>query len=161
MTPKKYLLVSISDRPHTETEYPNALFVYEENSKLFREANFAFEGKFRFQYIHYFSFGKTSMIRSFDFIKGEAQETPVYFIDNENECIAARKPWKCSHLNKFSFPAYDANLIVDAEYENGDVDRIVSRSTKVVDPKELIADIMVQAVKGVDDDLVNDVANIL
>ena len=133
---------------------------------MFREANFAFEGKFRFQYIHYFSFGKTSMIRSFDFIKGEAQETPVYFIDNENECIAGTKPWKCSHLNKFSFPAYDGNMIVDAEYENGDVDRIVSKSIKVVDhkellnPKVLVVDIMEQIVKDADDDLVNDVANI-
>lgn len=36
MTPKKYMIVSISDRPHTETEYPNALFVYEENNKVFR-----------------------------------------------------------------------------------------------------------------------------
>ena len=70
-------------------------------------------------------------------------------------------------MNKFSFPAYDANMVVDAEYENGDVDRIVSRSFKVVDymdlldHKELVADIMVQAVKGVDDELVNDVANII
>lgn len=30
------MIVSISDRPYTETEYPNALFVYEENNKLFR-----------------------------------------------------------------------------------------------------------------------------
>ena len=70
MTPKKYMLVSITDRPHTETEYPNALFVFEENNRIFREAKFAFDGKFRFQYIHYYSFGKTAMIRSFDFIKG-------------------------------------------------------------------------------------------
>lgn len=64
-------------------------------------------------------------------------------------------------MNKFSFPAYDGNLIIDAEYENGDVDRIVSRATKVVDPKELVADILVQTVKGVDDDLVNDVATLI
>lgn len=42
MTPKKYMLVSITDRPHTDIEYPNALFVYEENNKIFREAKFAF-----------------------------------------------------------------------------------------------------------------------
>lgn len=33
MTPQKFLLVSITDRPHTETEYPNALFVYDANNK--------------------------------------------------------------------------------------------------------------------------------
>ena len=71
------------------------------------------------------------MVRSFDFIKGEAQETPIYYIDNENECIAAKTTWKCSHLNKFSFPGYDANMIIDAEYENGDVDKIISRAIKI------------------------------
>jgi hypothetical protein len=70
MIPKKYLIVSITDMPHTETEWPNALFVYEENHKIFRQAKFAFEGKYRFQYVHYYSFGKTAMIRSFDFVKG-------------------------------------------------------------------------------------------
>ena len=132
MTPKKYMFVSITDRPHTDTEYPNALFVYEENNKIFREAKFAFDGKFRFQYIHYYSFGKTAMIRSFDFIKGEAQETPVYYIDNENECIAARSKWRCSYLNKYSLPGYDGNMIIDAEYENGDVSEVKSKATKVV-----------------------------
>lgn len=42
MTPKKYMLVSITDMPHTETDYPNALFVYEENTKVFRQAKFKF-----------------------------------------------------------------------------------------------------------------------
>lgn len=85
--------------------------------------------------MHYYSFGKTAMVRGFDFEKGESKDAPVYFIDNENECIAAKKTWKCSHLNKFSFPGYDGNLIIDAEYENGDVANILCRPTKVVDPK--------------------------
>jgi hypothetical protein len=161
MTPKKYMFVSITDRPHTENDYPNSLFVYEENNKIFREAKFAFEGKFRFQYVHYYSFGNTAMVRSFDFIKGEALETPVYYIDNENECIAARTTWKCSYLNKYSFPGYDGNLIVDAEYENGDVMQIRSRATKVVDPKELAADMLCQLVPQIDDDLLMEATGIL
>jgi len=36
MTPKKFLVVSITDRPHTENEWPNALFVYEANNNIFR-----------------------------------------------------------------------------------------------------------------------------
>lgn len=70
MIPKKYLIVSITDRPHTDTEWPNALFVYEEMGNIFREAKFAFEGKYRFQHVHYYSFGTTAMIRSFNFIRG-------------------------------------------------------------------------------------------
>lgn len=121
MTPHKFLIVSITDRPHTETEWPNALFVYEADHDIFREAKFAFDGKFRFQYIHYYSFGTTAMIRSFDFEKGQALETPVYYIDNENECIAAKGTWICSYLHKFCLPGFDANMIIDNQYENGDV----------------------------------------
>jgi len=54
------------------------------------------------------------MIRSFDFLKGEPLETPVYYIDNENECIAARSTWKCTHLNKFTLPGFDGSMIIDA-----------------------------------------------
>ena len=45
----------------------------------------------------------------------------MYYIDNENECIAARSTWKCSYLNKYTLPGYDGNMIIDAEYENGEV----------------------------------------
>jgi hypothetical protein len=59
----------------------------------------------------------------------------VYYIDNENECIAARETWKCSYRNKYSLPGYDPNMIIDAEYENGDVSEVKSRAVKVVDTK--------------------------
>lgn len=61
------------------------------------------------------------MIRGFDFLKGVSQTSPIYYIDNENEVISAKQEWKCSHLNKFTLPGYDGNMIIDAEYENGDV----------------------------------------
>lgn len=161
MSPQRFLIVSITDRPHTETEYPNALFVYEADNKIFREAKFAFDGKFRFQYVHYYSFGTTGMIKSFDFIQGKALETPVYFIDNVNEAIAARGKWKCSHLSKYTLPAFDANLIIDAEYENGDVTEVRSRAIKVVDPKEIAVDLLEGAIHGIDEDLCREAAHLL
>lgn len=153
MTHHKFLIVSITDRPHTETDWPNALFVYDANNNIFREAKFAFDGKFRFQYVHYFSFGATAMIRAFDFEKGVALETPVYYIDNENECIAAKGKWKCSHMNKFCLPGFDANMIVDNEYDNGDVTEVHSKLVKVADQKEMIAHMLENYVPNIDEDL--------
>lgn len=50
-------------------------------------------------------------------------------------------------------------MIIDAEYENGDVNQIRSRATKVVDPKELEADILQSLVKDIDDDLLESAIN--
>lgn len=52
-------------------------------------------------------------------------------------------------------------MIVDAEYENGDVSHIKSRSVKVVDPKEIIVDMITQLIKGADEELVESTATML
>jgi len=41
-------------------------------------------------------------------------------------------------------------MIIDAEYENGDVSEVKSRAVKVVDPKEIIVDIVTQVIPNVD-----------
>ncbi len=56
------------------------------------------------------------MIRSFDFLKGQPLETPVYYIDNEKESISSVDKWKCSYLNKFYTPGYDKDCIIDAQF---------------------------------------------
>lgn len=56
------------------------------------------------------------MIRSFDFDQNQPLNTPIYYIDNIGEQIAAIDYWHCSHLNKFTVPGYDADVIIDAEY---------------------------------------------
>lgn len=83
MKPRKYIIISITDRPHhNDDDFPNSIFVYEEDNNVFRESNICLDGKFRYQCLHYYSFGRNAMIRSFDFIKGEVQETPIYYLDN-------------------------------------------------------------------------------
>lgn len=65
-------------------------------------------------------------------------------------------------MNKFTLPGYDGSMIIDAEYENGDVTQVRSRATKVVDPKELVADMLQQIVhNGVDDDLIEAATNMV
>lgn len=52
-------------------------------------------------------------------------------------------------------------MIIDAEYENGDVSEIKSRCVKVVDPKEIIVDMITQLIHGVDEELVQSTAEML
>lgn len=93
------------------------------------------------------------MVKSFNFIQGKAQETPIYYIDNTQERIGAKRFWKCGHLNKYTFPAYDANLIVDAEYENGNVGQILSREIRLINLKELFIFFLHEILPDVDEDL--------
>lgn len=69
--------------------------------------------------------------------------------------------WKCSHLNKYSFPGYDLNLIVDAQYTNANVTQVVSRSLKVVPMNELAANILVQVLPEIDEDLLCGIVDLL
>lgn len=54
-------------------------------------------------------------------------------------------------------PAYDRDLIIDAEYENDQVKHIVSRSIKAVNPREIIANMVAQLIPDVDEDLVHEI----
>lgn len=97
------------------------------------------------------------MIRTFEYVEGVLKKSPVYYIDNESECIAARSSWKCSYLNKYTFPAYDRDTVIDAEYENGDVKQIISHSIKLVNPKEIVVNMITQFIPDIDEDLVREI----
>jgi hypothetical protein len=50
-----------------------------------RKSYFTFEGKYQNQLVDTYYLGKTSVFKSYDFIKGVACKTPVYYIHNETE----------------------------------------------------------------------------
>lgn len=161
MTASKFMLVAITDRPPEQGLYPSSIFVYEEKHDLLREAKFSLPGKSRVQCVDYCSFGNTAVIRTFEFKDGCMCESPIFYICNEEERIAAVETWKCSHLNKYSFPGYDPNLIVDARYTNANVTEVVSRSVKVVPMNELAANMLVQIMPEIDEDLLCGVLDLL
>jgi len=66
-----------------------------------------------------------------------------------------------SHLSKYSFPGYDGNMIIDAEYENINVDKIVSSAIKVVDPRELYIHLLEKYINNVEDDLAIETVHLL
>lgn len=123
LSPEKFFFVTITSdpEPDKEEDYINGLFVLEGKTNIFRQSKICLDGKFRLQMIDFKYFGSTSMIRGFDFKDRTPLESPIYYIDNENEKIVAKSTWKVSYLYKYSFPGYDGNAISENMYENGDV----------------------------------------
>lgn len=58
-------------------------------------------------------------------------------------------------------PCYDRNLLINAEYENGDVGSMTVRPMKVVEPREMYVDFMETWEPRVDHDLVYSVLEML
>lgn len=124
MVEGKFMAVCISSAGMSSTRnYPRTLFVFE-NGEL-RPTAFELEDKFNLQITDYFSMGNFSVVKTFDFEEKVSVESPIYYIDNLNEKIVAQSKWKCGYLNKQTLPGFDVNLLVDAEYDNGDVTQII------------------------------------
>ena len=101
------------------------------------------------------------MFRTFDFDNGNALETPVYYIDNTSEQIIAEETWKCSYRYKYDFPGYDGNMIVEAQYENGNVEEIIVSKKKIMSPREIALHFMVNMMSDpADEDLMYEVLGI-
>jgi hypothetical protein len=85
-----------------------------------RETKFIFDVEadgfsFNDQLIDFFRLGLVSVFYTFRHEKGEALETPVYYVSHEAEEIVGKETWKCScYRNNFFFPAWDGNTVVQA-----------------------------------------------
>ena len=121
-----------------------------------REAKFKF-GAYQDLHLDQHSFGNTCMFRTFDFENGAPLSTPVYYIDNASEDIIAEEQWKCSYRYKYDFPGYDGNMVVENQYENGNVEDIIVASKKIMDPKEISIHFMCEIIDNPDDDLLYEV----
>jgi len=80
--------------------------------------------------------GPFSMFRTYDFEAGNPLETPVYYIDNKTEKIAFKETWKCSYLYKYEFPGFDGEMIIESQFENGDVTEVTVDCKKVIFSRE-------------------------
>lgn len=121
-----------------------------------REAKFNF-GDYQDLHLDQHNFGNTCMFRTFDFENGNALSTPVYYISNETESIIAEEKWQCSYRYKYDFPGFDGNMIIENQYENGNVSDIIVSSKKIMDPKEITIHFLSEIVEDVDYDLLYEV----
>ena len=160
MRPLEFLMVCISNRADTKDGPPNNNYVADVKTKTIRESKFLL-GKLQDLHLDQHYMGNTCMFRTFDFENGAALETPVYYVNNETEEIVAEETWKCSYLHKYEFPGYDGNMIVEALYENADVEEVTVMSKKVMDPKEISVHFLVETIPKVDEDLLYDVTKII
>lgn len=159
MRPNEYLLVCISNRtkPTESTqEAVNNNYVWNVQENSMREAKFNF-GPYQDLHLDQHNFGNTCMFRTFDFENGAALSTPVYYIDNASETIIAQEEWKCSYRYKYDFPGTDGNMIVENQYENGNVEEIIVSGKKIMDPREISLHFMCEIIDNPDDDLMYEV----
>lgn len=160
MRPDEYLLVCISNRTEPKDQPINNNYIWDIKLDTMREAKFNF-GQYQDLHLDQHNFGNTCMFRTFDFENGQAIETPVHYINNETEEIIATEMWKCSYLYKYEFPGYDGNMIVEGQYENGNVEEVTICSKKIMDPKEISIHFMNEIIDNVDFDLAYAVTNII
>lgn len=69
--------------------------------------------------------GNYSVIKTFDFEDKKSVDSPIYFVENETEQIVARSDWRCVYTSRTTLPGFNVDLLVDADYDNGDVSQIV------------------------------------
>lgn len=158
--PYEYLLVCDTDRTKPEDKPINNNYVVDVRTGNFREAKFDF-GKHQEFLIDQKAMGPTSMFRTFDFEAGNPLETPVYYINNETEEIVAEETWKCSYLFKYEFPGYDGGMIIDSQFENGDVSEVTVSAKKVMNPREIYMFFMLEMNPDFDSDLLQTVVEMI
>jgi hypothetical protein len=102
------------------------------------------------------------MIRTFEYKKGEIQETPVMYFSNTNCQEIFRESWLCTYRTKYVFPGYDAYAMLENEYENGgNICEFTCRYKKMIEFKEILMFFMLEINENFDDDLMQDVVEMI
>jgi hypothetical protein len=103
-----------------------------------------------------------SVFYTFRHYKGEAQLSPIYFVNNTTEEIVATEYWRCScYRNNFFFPAWDSSTVVVAEHLNGDCDKVEVTINKVMNHQEISLHFLLHLNEDFDDDLLQDAIELL
>ena len=58
-------------------------------------------------------------------------------VNNETETIVASDKWNCSYKSKYFVPGFDSSMLIEGEYENGDVEEFTAITKKIMDPREI------------------------
>lgn len=64
-------------------------------------------------------------------------------------------------MYKYEFPGYDGGIIVESQFENGDVDQVTVDPKKVMDPKEIYMHFMLEVNPDFDYDLLETVTDMI
>jgi hypothetical protein len=118
-------------------------------------------GKYQLFQIDVFLLGSCHMIRTFEYQKGELQETPVGYFSNTNCQPIFWENWRCTYKAKYFFPGYDAYTMIENEYENANVSEFSSKYKKLIEYKEILLFFMLEINEDFDDGLLQDVVELI
>lgn len=80
------MAVAISNKTELKCENSSGIinnnYIIDLDLKTVREAKFFFDKKYNDYLIDYYNLGPISMFRTFEFIDGQVQRTPVYYVNN-------------------------------------------------------------------------------
>ena len=113
----------------------NNNFTVDLSALTIRETRYWFDKKYNDYLIDYLYLGPIAMFRTFFFVDGKVERSPVYYVNNETEQIVAQEDWECTYRTKYYVPGFDSSTLIEAEYENGDVDEFTVMTKKILDPK--------------------------
>ena len=95
MRKDEFCFITHSSRTKPEGEIINNNYIVNVKNiqqMSIREANFLFQNADQHEmHIHQMNFGTTCMIRTIAFDKGEAIDSPIFYINNNNEQIVGRE----------------------------------------------------------------------
>ena len=135
----QFMLVCISNKTENNSLNKDGVinnnYVVDVTAETIREASFSFNKDFNDYQIDQLYLGPISMFRTFCFFDGKVQPSPVYYVNNETEKIVATEEWQCTYRTKYFVPGYDSCLLLEGEFENGDVEEFTLWTKKVLDPR--------------------------
>ena len=148
-------------RAYNKEGVVNNNFIVDVNTSTIRQTKYSFAEKYNDYQIDYMYLGPISMFRTFYFLDGKVQTSPVYYVNNESEKIIAQDEWQCTYRTKYYVPGFDSATLIESEYENGDVEDFTVNVKKILDPKEIALHFLLHINEDFDDDLLQDAVQLM
>lgn len=94
------------------------------------------------------------MFRGYDFDKGKPVPSPIYYIDNLSQEIVATEEWLCSHRTKYELLPYCTSMLIECEYEDGNVDKVTVMTKEIKSRRLISASFVDDMIEDCDENLI-------
>ena len=149
----RYFITTNSHHRKTQGRAANNNYVYDDKTKIFREAHFVLDGNDNEVIGDTGYFGDYCFFTTFAFKDGVAISTPLYLVNHRQEKIAYRLTSFHKSTFKYESIEYDTNGLLITEYALGNVNEIKAHYCKFVSPKDVMLKFMLHLDENLDDDL--------
>ena len=101
------------------------------------------------------------MFRTYSYSDQKVNESPVYYINNNNEEITCKQLWECSYKTKYFIPGYSDHTLIESEFQNAKVSEFIVREKKILNPKKPIITHLMKINSDFDENLLKDIFDLL